>query len=177
MVYSYDEFNKKMAEYDLLKAEVQRTLKLLQRDHLDFLNVAFMRSALEHDPEYIEKIKKGWTDIDVVIATPDVMSDVGKLGKILGPKGLMPSPKVGTVTFDVGKQVKALKKGKVDSGGSELNQAVDAEAAVANAWQAFEDGIYLVLIDGDEQKDLDRQVYLTEDSELTFIRLVMLAGG
>jgi large subunit ribosomal protein L1 len=64
--------------------------------------------------EYIEKIKKGWTDIDVVIATPDVMSDVGKLGKILGPKGLMPSPKVGTVTFDVGKQVKALKKGKVE---------------------------------------------------------------
>jgi len=64
--------------------------------------------------EYIEKIKKGWADVDVIIATPDVMSDVGKLGKILGPKGLMPSPKVGTVTFDVGAQVKALKKGKVE---------------------------------------------------------------
>ncbi len=64
--------------------------------------------------EYIEKIKNGWTDVDVIIATPDVMSDVGKLGKILGPKGLMPSPKVGTVTFDVGNQVKALKKGKVE---------------------------------------------------------------
>jgi len=64
--------------------------------------------------EYIEKIKGGWTDIDIIIATPDVMSDVGKLGKILGPKGLMPSPKVGTVTFDVGNQVKALKKGKVE---------------------------------------------------------------
>ena len=64
--------------------------------------------------EYIEKIKGGWTDVDVIIATPDVMSDVGKLGKILGPKGLMPSPKVGTVTFDVGNQVKALKKGKVE---------------------------------------------------------------
>jgi large subunit ribosomal protein L1 len=51
--------------------------------------------------------------VDVIIATPDVMSDVGKLGKILGPKGLMPSPKVGTVTFEVGTQVKALKKGKV----------------------------------------------------------------
>jgi large subunit ribosomal protein L1 len=63
--------------------------------------------------EYVEKIKKGWTDVDVVIATPDVMADVGKLGKILGPKGLMPSPKIGTVTF-VGKQVIALKKGKVE---------------------------------------------------------------
>jgi len=64
--------------------------------------------------EYIEKIKKGWSDIDVIIATPDVMSDVGKLGRILGPKGLMPSPKAGTVTFEVGTQVKLLKKGKVE---------------------------------------------------------------
>ena len=64
--------------------------------------------------EYIEKIKNGWTDVDTIIATPDVMSDVGKLGKILGPKGLMPSPKVGTVTFDVGAQVKELKKGKIE---------------------------------------------------------------
>ena len=64
--------------------------------------------------EYIEKIKSGWTDVDTIIATPDVMSDVGKLGKILGPKGLMPSPKVGTVTFEVGSQVKELKKGKIE---------------------------------------------------------------
>lgn len=64
--------------------------------------------------EYIEKIKSGWAAVDIIIATPDVMSDVGKLGKILGPKGLMPSPKSGTVTFDVGAQIKALKKGKVD---------------------------------------------------------------
>jgi len=64
--------------------------------------------------EYIEKIKKGWADVDIIIATPDTMSDVGKLGKILGPKGLMPSPKVGTVTFEVGAQVEALKKGKVE---------------------------------------------------------------
>jgi large subunit ribosomal protein L1 len=64
--------------------------------------------------EYIEKIKGGWFDFDVIIATPDGMSDVGKLGKILGPKGLMPSPKSGTVTFEVGPQVKALKKGKVE---------------------------------------------------------------
>jgi len=64
--------------------------------------------------EYIEKIKKGWADVDIIIATPDTMADVGKLGKILGPKGLMPSPKVGTVTFEVGAQVEALKKGKVE---------------------------------------------------------------
>jgi large subunit ribosomal protein L1 len=64
--------------------------------------------------EYIEKIKGGWADVDIIIATPDVMSDVGKLGKILGPKGLMPSPKVGTVTFEVATQVQALKKGKVE---------------------------------------------------------------
>lgn len=64
--------------------------------------------------EHIEKIKKGWSDIDVIIATPDAMSDVGKLGRILGPKGLMPSPKAGTVTFEVGTQVKLLKKGKVE---------------------------------------------------------------
>lgn len=57
MVYTYDKFNKKMAKYDLLKAEVQRGLKLLQRDHLDFLNIAFMRSALDYDPEYLDKIK------------------------------------------------------------------------------------------------------------------------
>lgn len=64
--------------------------------------------------EYIDKIKGGWADVDVIIATPDVMSDVGKLGKILGPRGLMPSPKVGTVTFEVADQVQALKKGKVE---------------------------------------------------------------
>ncbi len=64
--------------------------------------------------EYIEKIKGGWSDVDVIIATPDVMSDISKLGRILGPKGLMPSPKAGTVTFEIASQVKALKKGKVE---------------------------------------------------------------
>jgi predicted aldo/keto reductase-like oxidoreductase len=57
MVYTYDQFNKKMADYDLLKAEVQRGLRLLQRECLDFLNIAFMRSALEHDPDYLDKIR------------------------------------------------------------------------------------------------------------------------
>jgi len=64
--------------------------------------------------EYLEKIKGGWTDIDVVIATPDSMSELGKLGKILGPKGLMPNPKSGTVTKDVAQAVKEIKAGKIE---------------------------------------------------------------
>jgi large subunit ribosomal protein L1 len=64
--------------------------------------------------EYIEKIKDGWTDIDVIVATPDMMGSIGRLGKILGPKGLMPNPKAGTVTQDVGKAVKELKAGKIE---------------------------------------------------------------
>ncbi len=64
--------------------------------------------------EYVEKIKKGWTDIDVIICTPNVMAKVGALGRILGPRGLMPNPKSGTVTMDVGKAVKEVKAGKID---------------------------------------------------------------
>ena len=64
--------------------------------------------------EYIEKIKKGWTDIDVIITMPAVMGKLGALGKVLGPRGLMPNPKSGTVTMDIGKAVSDVKKGKID---------------------------------------------------------------
>ena len=64
--------------------------------------------------EYIKKIEGGWTDVDVIITMPTVMAKVGKLGKILGPRGLMPNPKSGTVTLEVGKAVKDVKAGKVD---------------------------------------------------------------
>lgn len=64
--------------------------------------------------DYLDKLKSGWADIDVVIATPDSMGELGKLGKILGPKGLMPNPKSGTVTMDVAQAVKEVKAGKIE---------------------------------------------------------------
>jgi len=64
--------------------------------------------------DYIEKIKAGWTDVDVIITMPSVMGKVGQLGRILGPRGLMPNPKSGTVTMEIGKAVKEVKQGKID---------------------------------------------------------------
>ena len=64
--------------------------------------------------EYLEKIKAGWTDIDVIVSTPDMMAEVGKLGRVLGPRGLMPNPKSGTVTSDIAKAVNDLKAGKIE---------------------------------------------------------------
>jgi len=64
--------------------------------------------------EYIEKIEKGWTDVDVIITMPPVMAKIGKLGRVLGPRGLMPNPKSGTVTMDIGKAVQEVKMGKID---------------------------------------------------------------
>jgi large subunit ribosomal protein L1 len=65
-------------------------------------------------PEYVQKIKDGWLDVDVIVATPDLMGQVGQLGRILGPRGLMPNPKSGTVTMDVTRAVNEIKAGKVE---------------------------------------------------------------
>jgi hypothetical protein len=76
------------------------------------------------------------------------------------------------------KQIReGLDRGRVDMGGRELYQTVDEEEAIGTALQGFEDGLYLVFIDGEEKKDLDQQIYLRQDSHCTFIRLVMLAGA
>jgi len=64
--------------------------------------------------DYIEKIEKGWTDVDVIITMPPIMAKLGKLGRVLGPRGLMPNPKSGTVTMEIGKAVEEVKKGKID---------------------------------------------------------------
>jgi large subunit ribosomal protein L1 len=65
--------------------------------------------------EFLEKIKNGWADVDRIVCTPDLMLELGKLGKILGPKGLMPNPKSGTVTTDIANSIKELKAGKIDA--------------------------------------------------------------
>ena len=72
------------------------------------------RAYADWTPEYIEKIKGGWTDIDVIITMPSIMGKIGALGRVLGPRGLMPNPKSGTVTNEVGKAVKEIKQGKID---------------------------------------------------------------
>jgi large subunit ribosomal protein L1 len=77
--------------------------------------------------DYLEKLQGGWADIDVIIATPDVMGELGKLGRVLGPRGLMPNPKSGTVTFDVAKAVKEVKAGKIEY---RVDKAGNVQAAI-----------------------------------------------
>lgn len=102
---------------------IGRTLRVIVFAKGDKLGEAREAGADEvGGPELAERIKGGWTDFDVCIAAPDMMGIVGPLGKILGPRGLMPSPRAGTVTMDVGKTIKEYKAGKVefrnDSGGN-----------------------------------------------------------
>ena len=85
--------------------------------------------------DYLEKIQNGWTDVDVIIATPDTMGELGKLGKVLGPRGLMPNPKSGTVTTEVGQAVKDVKGGKISF---RVDKAGIVHAMVGKA--SFEDG-------------------------------------
>jgi large subunit ribosomal protein L1 len=82
------------------------------------------------DADVIEEISKGWLDFDVLVASPDAMKDLSKLGKVLGPKGLMPNPKAGTVTFEIGRTVKELKAGRVEF---KLDPAGLVHAAVGKA--------------------------------------------
>ena len=89
-----------------------KVLVFAKGDNVDIANEA--GADYSGSDDLIAKFKSGWSDIDVVIATPDMMSEVGKLGKVLGPKGLMPSPKAGTVTNDVAKAVKEIKAGKIE---------------------------------------------------------------
>ena len=84
-------------------------------------------------PEMVQKIQGGWLDFDAVVATPDMMKDVGKLGKVLGPKGLMPNPKTGTVTFDVAKAVQEIKAGKVEF---RVDKTENARALIAAIMRA-----------------------------------------
>ena len=98
--------------------------------------------------EYVQKLKDGWLDCDVIVATPDVMGQLGTLGKILGPRGLMPNPKAGTVTLDVAKAVREIKAGKiefrVDKTGNvhvPIGKASFSEAQLAENLQAFMDTI------------------------------------
>ncbi|MFN2567911.1 MAG: 50S ribosomal protein L1 [Gemmatimonadaceae bacterium] len=86
-------------------------------------------------PEYLARIKEGWMDFDVMIATPDQMGQVGQLGRVLGPRGLMPNPKAGTVTFDVGRAVRETKAGKIEF---RVDKAGNVHAAIGKVSFAVE---------------------------------------
>jgi len=98
----------------ILPAGTGRTMRILVLAQGDKAREAEEAGADYVGTEYVEKIQGGWLDFDVAIATPDLMRDVGKLGKILGPRGLMPTPKAGTVTSDVGRAVSEAKAGRIE---------------------------------------------------------------
>ena len=90
----------------------QKVLVVTQGNNLDVAKEA--GADFVGDKEILEEIKKGWFDFDIIVATPDMMGELGKLGKVLGPKGLMPNPKTGTVTPNIAQAVEEIKKGKVE---------------------------------------------------------------
>jgi large subunit ribosomal protein L1 len=98
----------------ILPAGTGRTVRILVLAQGDKAREAEEAGADFVGTEYVEKIEGGWLDFDVAIATPDLMRDVGKLGRILGPRGLMPTPKAGTVTVDVGRAVSEAKAGRIE---------------------------------------------------------------
>jgi len=91
-----------------------KTVKVLVITQGDRVKEAQAAGADHVGIEFIQKLKDGWLDCDVIVATPDVMGQLGQLGRVLGPRGLMPNPKAGTVTMDVGKAVREIKAGKIE---------------------------------------------------------------